>query len=211
MVLNVKRRQLQPAERQGMVSTLIERGWSLRRIAEALRISHMTVYRDSQAVTNVTPERVEGKDGKSYPAKQPEPEVAREDIGKWDIIQKLLPGFATHEWSGLLDSIERWGYSPSEPVWVLADGRIIDGYHGWKATNGQAPYIVVDVSEEKGFVLALRANLAKRHWSIEQIKELDRKWRRKTGESIFNFPARGRNETVREFRMMPTYSYSAEE
>src|SRR5262249_23792420 len=53
-------------------------GWSLRRIAKALGVSHESVARyhsepvGDSGVTNVTPERVQGADGKTYAATQPE-------------------------------------------------------------------------------------------------------------------------------------------
>lgn len=70
---NGLRRHPTPEERRPVAQRLSEEeGWSQRRIAAMLGVSHMTVCRDLDAVvTNVTPDpqdRVIGKDGKSYPA-----------------------------------------------------------------------------------------------------------------------------------------------
>jgi hypothetical protein len=47
-----------------------QQGWSLRRIAGRLGISHMQASRDAEGVTNVTPATVTGSDGKEYPARR---------------------------------------------------------------------------------------------------------------------------------------------
>ncbi|HXA32824.1 MAG TPA: DNA methyltransferase [Acidimicrobiales bacterium] len=67
--VNLSRRHLdQPARRQ-LVAGLRGRGWSLRRIAEQLNVDPMTVSRDLSGVAIATPEAIEGRDGKRYPAK----------------------------------------------------------------------------------------------------------------------------------------------
>ncbi len=78
--LNVHRRHLPKEWKQEKAKELREQGWSYRRIAKALGISHMTIERwlGKEGVTNVTPENsnnpstVIGADGKQYPAKKPE-------------------------------------------------------------------------------------------------------------------------------------------
>ncbi len=66
---------LTKADRKRAVEIVVKR-WpekSVRLIAETVKVSHMTVKRIRDAfsgVTNVTPERTVGKDGKSYPTKQ---------------------------------------------------------------------------------------------------------------------------------------------
>ncbi len=85
--LNLNRRHLTADQRQQVVVNLREQGWSLRRIGEKLDVSYKTVERDL-AVTNVTPERVTGKDGKSYPAQQPEKQqpwqnIYRSESNEW--------------------------------------------------------------------------------------------------------------------------------
>lgn len=44
-------------------------GWSLRRIAERLDSSPVTAWRDTRGVHH--PDRVIGRDGRSYPARRP--------------------------------------------------------------------------------------------------------------------------------------------
>jgi ParB-like chromosome segregation protein Spo0J len=76
LTLNLSRRHLTRDQRRELVKRLrVERGWSLRRIAGRLGVSHVQVSRDvaEAGVTSVTPARVEGSDGKSYAAKKPEP------------------------------------------------------------------------------------------------------------------------------------------
>lgn len=63
--LNIIRRQLTPEQRDEQMAAMRDDGMSLRQIADAVGVSHMTV---SRGVTNVTPEKVVGKDGKKYPA-----------------------------------------------------------------------------------------------------------------------------------------------
>ncbi len=71
LALNLDRRHLSREQRQELVVSLRERGWSTRRIAEKLGVSHMTAQRDAESgVTNVTPDTVTGSDGKSYPAQR---------------------------------------------------------------------------------------------------------------------------------------------
>ena len=73
--LNIARRHLPKEWKQEKAKELREQGWSYRRIAEALGVSHMTVTRwlMESGVTNVTPETetmVTGADGKQYQAKK---------------------------------------------------------------------------------------------------------------------------------------------
>ncbi len=71
LTLNLARRHLSAAQRQELVARLRSEGWPLRKIADTVGVSRMTVSRTPVGVTNVTPERVIGKDGKSYPARRP--------------------------------------------------------------------------------------------------------------------------------------------
>lgn len=75
--VNLGRRHLSREGRQHVGRTLRDRGWSLRRIANRVGVSHTTIRRDLDDAggTNVTPDggsdsrvRVEGADGKRYPA-----------------------------------------------------------------------------------------------------------------------------------------------
>ena len=68
---NMFRRHLSRAQRAEVVAKLRERGWSLRRISEAVGASVGTVHAQLSGVQDRTPERVEGADGKAYRARRP--------------------------------------------------------------------------------------------------------------------------------------------
>jgi site-specific DNA-methyltransferase (adenine-specific) len=68
--LNADRRQLTDDQRQAVAIALREAGHSLRAIAGALGVSHETVRQDVSGVNDLTPERVAGADGKSYPSRR---------------------------------------------------------------------------------------------------------------------------------------------
>lgn len=75
--LNSDRRQLDPDQRIEVEKVLREAGHSLRAIAGAVGVSHVQVRNDLAGVNDLTPdedaepERVQGRDGKSYPAHRP--------------------------------------------------------------------------------------------------------------------------------------------
>lgn len=69
--LNTDRRQLDASQRREIVAALREQGHSTTAIAGAVGVSDETVRRDLAGSTHVEPERVTGRDGKSYPAKRP--------------------------------------------------------------------------------------------------------------------------------------------
>jgi ParB-like chromosome segregation protein Spo0J len=70
--LNTDRRQMDAEQRREIAASLHEAGHSLRAIGGAVGVSQEQVRRDLSGVTDVTPpDRVLGKDGKSYPAKRP--------------------------------------------------------------------------------------------------------------------------------------------
>lgn len=78
--MNSNRRDVTLEDKQRNALRWRQHGWSYRRIADALAVSHMTVSRwipeQDSTVTDVTvdlPERVIGKDGKSRPATMPRP------------------------------------------------------------------------------------------------------------------------------------------
>lgn len=76
LTLNLSRRHMTPDQRRELVLKLrLERGWSLRRIANRLGVSVWTAHQDvaKAGVRDLTPERVEGTDGKSYAATRPKP------------------------------------------------------------------------------------------------------------------------------------------
>lgn len=71
LAVNLLRRHLTRAERRALVADLRAKGWSLRRIAEALGVHHETVRDDLSIVGNPTISgRVRRKGGGTYPAKR---------------------------------------------------------------------------------------------------------------------------------------------
>ena len=66
VILNERRRHLDPKMRKAVARQLRNRGWSLRRIAEELDVGSSTIRRDLSGVPDGTPDRIEGLDGKSY-------------------------------------------------------------------------------------------------------------------------------------------------
>lgn len=71
LMLNLARRHLTLEQRKETVRKVKEEtGWSNRRIADLLGVSYETIGRDLSGVTNMIPETVTGKDGKSYPTIQ---------------------------------------------------------------------------------------------------------------------------------------------
>ena len=71
LAANLFRRHLSRAQRNWLVSTLRERGWSLRRIGTVVGVAVGTVHRDLAGVQDRTPERVTGRDAKAYRARRP--------------------------------------------------------------------------------------------------------------------------------------------
>lgn len=72
LAANLFRRHLTKRQRAELAVTLRARGWSERRIAEALGIGAATVHRDlGTAPDGAVPERITGKDGRSQPARRP--------------------------------------------------------------------------------------------------------------------------------------------
>jgi DNA-binding CsgD family transcriptional regulator len=71
--LNLDRRHLEVDQRRELVAHLRSEGHSYRAIGEALGVSQMQAHRDAAGVTDVTaqPDRVIGRDGKSYPTSAP--------------------------------------------------------------------------------------------------------------------------------------------
>lgn len=66
--LNLDRRHLTVQQRRELVANLRQRGWSLPRISEKLKIGLGTAHRDVAAFPNGNPQTVTGNDGKRYPA-----------------------------------------------------------------------------------------------------------------------------------------------
>jgi ParB-like chromosome segregation protein Spo0J len=75
LAANLFRRHLTREQRAEVVTRLRAEGWSLRRIGEAVGVEEITVRRDLEGATFVAPERIEGADRKSYPARRPRPTI----------------------------------------------------------------------------------------------------------------------------------------
>ena len=71
LALNLSRRHLTRSQRAELVARLRQEKWSHRRIAAALGVDEITVRRDLRGATNVAPSKVEGRDGRTYPATRP--------------------------------------------------------------------------------------------------------------------------------------------
>lgn len=95
--VNLGRRHLTQEDRQQVARALRARGWSLRRIADHVGVSHTTIRRDLDDPdgTNVPPDDgsdgpkiIEGRDGKRYPA-SPSSGSCSESLGSGE--QTRLP------------------------------------------------------------------------------------------------------------------------
>jgi ParB-like chromosome segregation protein Spo0J len=71
LALNLSRRHLSRTQRAELVARLRRERWSHRRIAMVLGVDEITVRRDLRGATDVAPHRVEGRDGREYPAARP--------------------------------------------------------------------------------------------------------------------------------------------
>lgn len=73
VALNSARRHLTRQQRRELAVELGARGWSTRRIASALGVTQPTVRADLEhpGERNLSPDKVTGADGKSYPARRP--------------------------------------------------------------------------------------------------------------------------------------------
>ena len=94
LAANLFRRHLTKAQRRELVAGLRAKGWSLRRIGDALGIGPATVHRDLGTDPDVAvAERIVGKDGRSQPAKRP-PSLfvtSRRDEGRARAALAALP------------------------------------------------------------------------------------------------------------------------
>jgi ParB-like chromosome segregation protein Spo0J len=68
---NLFRRHLSRTQRAEVVARLREQGWSLRRIGDVVGVALGTVHGDLSGVQDRTPERVQGRDAKSYRSRRP--------------------------------------------------------------------------------------------------------------------------------------------
>lgn len=70
LALNLERRHLSREQRRELHLKLKQQGWSNRKIAETTKVAEGTVRNDTSGAQNYAPATVEGKDGKSYPARR---------------------------------------------------------------------------------------------------------------------------------------------
>jgi len=70
--LNLARRHLTIEQRRELVLQFRQRGESTRQIAERLGVGATTVRRDLSGAPNGAPDRINGKDGKSYSSRKPQ-------------------------------------------------------------------------------------------------------------------------------------------
>jgi len=95
----------------------------------------------------------------------------------WDRVQGLLPPLAAPQRDELKASLETHGYR-GPPVYVMPDGRIIDGHNRYDLWGSRCVVEVLDVDEETGLALALAHNTARRQLTtiqINQIRDTQRK------------------------------------
>jgi N6-adenosine-specific RNA methylase IME4/DNA-binding transcriptional regulator YiaG len=91
----------------------------------------------------------------------------------WPKLKEVLPPLSTYEHLELEASIARHGVL--QPILVLPDGRIIDGYHRWQIARDKTPFTTINLDEEAAFLLGLSVNIARRQMSPEQIRKLREK------------------------------------
>lgn len=90
--LNLLRRHLPKEARAQVFADMRRDGMSLRAIAEATGVSHVTVKNAIEAgVNNLTPRVVIGRDGKSYPAQRPVGAILRAHVGSFDPNEEFGP------------------------------------------------------------------------------------------------------------------------
>lgn len=106
--------------------------------------------------------------------------VSPRDLRPWPELQALLGPLARPQYEALKESLREDGQRVA--VLALADGRVVDGNHRLKACEelGLEPLVqVVDLDDTSAFRLGLALNLARRHLSVEQLREL-REWQKRT-------------------------------
>lgn len=80
------------ADRRQVAKGLREAGWSLRRIAKALGVSHEVVRDDLRAVGAPTPARVTGTDGRQFPTRRPDSRPVGAGVDQGALTGRLVPG-----------------------------------------------------------------------------------------------------------------------
>jgi len=119
--LNLNRRHLSDDQMAALVSDLRMKGYSIRKIAKMTDIPQTSVYRKLTGVPDGTPDRIEGADGKTYPAQQRKPEpipvlfgdddksikAAAREINREQIANPVLYKSESNEWYTPKEIIDR--------------------------------------------------------------------------------------------------------
>lgn len=95
------------------------------------------------------------------------------EIKPWPELQEMWLPLSTFEKAVLSETINIYGIL--DPVLLLPDGRIIDGYHRWKIATErglEVPYKIMDISEHEAIKLAIALNMGRRSFSYEQLREV---------------------------------------
>ena len=107
------------------------------------------------------------------------------ELKPWPELQSYLRPLNPGELKGLKYSIDTYGMQ--SPIWVLRDGRIVDGLHRWEILLENVPPIalidnvhfkVLDMDEDSAFKLGVCVNANRRHMSLEDIEILSQKLKR---------------------------------
>lgn len=102
------------------------------------------------------------------------------ELKPWPELESLLGPLAQSQYESLKQSLS--GDGQRVPILALRDGRILDGHHRIRACEelGLKPLVqVVDLDDTSAFRLGLALNLARRHLSVEQLREI-RDWQKRT-------------------------------
>ncbi len=102
LTLNLTRRHLSREQRRELVAKLRLEGWSTTRIADRLNVTHPTVLSDLEGCKDLQPDTVQGKDGKSYPARKPSV-IARNEREARRAIEALAEADTERLPNGLID------------------------------------------------------------------------------------------------------------
>lgn len=109
-----------------------------------------------------------------------EPKLIRE-TKQMEELKEILPPLGQDDYSRLKESIKDEGIQ--ESIKILPDGTIIDGYHRKRIIQElnieSFPYEVKKISRDEAFELGISLNLARRHLSFDQKKEIIEKLRKR--------------------------------
>src|SRR6266545_93792 len=97
--------------------------------------------------------------------------LAEARIHPWPEMQAMLPPLSRAQRAALEASIAADGVL--QLVFVLPDGRIVDGANRWDIAPDQCRIEVVERSDEDALALGLALNLARRQLTAEQIAEVN--------------------------------------